>query len=1128
MSSEVIGEASVRIRPDTSRFEGEARQQVQRAVTGLERSVAGISGAFRTVAGDVLSTAGSIATGVGIVTAAVGGLGVKTNSELETSRLQFETLLGSADAATQRVASLFEFARVTPFETGPIIKASRLLQTFGGDALATEDNLRLIGDAAAASSAGIDELAFWVGRAYAAMQAGQPFGEARMRLQELAVLSPQAASELEALTESGASADEMFAVLAGSLGRYSGAMEKQAGTLDGLTSSLSDMVSLGSASATLPLFEAIKGGLREILAFGDSAQYETLINLGKIVSAEAGQGLDGLVQRFHDTYTAISPAALIGEFVDARDGVRGLFEDLEPVAGLLTGIGVSLASGVLTQVPLLGALAPSISPLTGALLGLFLQSEDARESLGGLFDKVGGAARDELGGLADAFGEVADEVGSGVGDALDALAGPLAEFVSTAVPVLADGLEGAAVPVGELVAGFGELAGGVLGLATNLTVELGPALGVVGPVIGVMADGVGFLADHLEIAVPLLATFAAVRVSSTLVPFLSSAADGAVRLVDSLGVLGAAQYGGMRAVEGASAGLSGALGGLSFVTLGLTAVVGTAVGVYAAYAQAKADAKQATDELADALVSENDAVGVTADALRERLIDKGFLDDLNLAGLAVRQVAEEMRSAPGQMDEFRDWWDDWDQTSDVAEESFDDLVERAERAGVSVPESVQQIARAVEAGAIDPAVGRDLVNIFTDLDKAAEVAVTELESRFSDLVDAAEGTKVPIEDFRRRFEAALSPEDKRAVIDDLIRQFPELGEVLNDVGFDADEVAAKMRALLDVVRELAGTELSADQARRAVLDAGDRLSAGFGESLSLGDDEAGRRNLANLDALVEATRKYAELQATLDPTGKATGDTLIALRDRIAEIVEQAGGDEGLYQRLLDLYGLTDQELVLQVRTNLDEAAGKADALREQLLTMPGVTEAERIRVETLIDTGRVDEAAALLQSFVVKYDQKAVTIPVNVVPRFVVEDLRNKQQDALLRKLLGDSWFTDLLFNADGGVVDFARGGFFGRERHYAQIAPAGAWRVWAEPETGGEAYIPLAWSKRKQSLEIWREVGRRLGVTGFADGGIVNPAGGGQPLIGTVNQYGVAAETSADDLVVAARRASILVGGR
>jgi len=76
----------------------------------------------------------------------------------------------------------------------------------------------------------------------------------------------------------------------------------------------------------------------------------------------------------------------------------------------------------------------------------------------------------------------------------------------------------------------------------------------------------------------------------------------------------------------------------------------------------------------------------------------------------------------------------------------------------------------------------------------------------------------------------------------------------------------------------------------------------------------------------------------------------------------------------------------------------------------------------------------------------------------------------------------------AYGGVLDFyARGGL--REQHVAQIAPAGSWRVWAEPETGGEAYIPLDPTKRTRSVDIWQETGRRLGILDYREGGIVVP---------------------------------------
>ncbi|NUT08181.1 MAG: phage tail tape measure protein [Hamadaea sp.] len=66
---------------------------------------------------------------------------------------------------------------------------------------------------------------------------------------------------------------------------------------------------------------------------------------------------------------------------------------------------------------------------------------------------------------------------------------------------------------------------------------------------------------------------------------------------------------------------------------------------------------------------------------------------------------------------------------------------------------------------------------------------------------------------------------------------------------------------------------------------------------------------------------------------------------------------------------------------------------------------------------------------------------------------------------------------NADGNLY----------ENHQAEIAPGGAMRLWAEPETGGEAYIPLHPSKRARSLNIWQETGRRLQA--FANGGFAVP---------------------------------------
>jgi len=73
---------------------------------------------------------------------------------------------------------------------------------------------------------------------------------------------------------------------------------------------------------------------------------------------------------------------------------------------------------------------------------------------------------------------------------------------------------------------------------------------------------------------------------------------------------------------------------------------------------------------------------------------------------------------------------------------------------------------------------------------------------------------------------------------------------------------------------------------------------------------------------------------------------------------------------------------------------------------------------------------------------------------------------------------------------IAYANGGV---ENHTAQIARAGAMRLWAEPETGGEAYIPLAPGKRGRSTAILADVASRFGygLTQFADGGVWGWAG-------------------------------------
>ena len=91
-----------------------------------------------------------------------------------------------------------------------------------------------------------------------------------------------------------------------------------------------------------------------------------------------------------------------------------------------------------------------------------------------------------------------------------------------------------------------------------------------------------------------------------------------------------------------------------------------------------------------------------------------------------------------------------------------------------------------------------------------------------------------------------------------------------------------------------------------------------------------------------------------------------------------------------------------------------------------------------------------------------------------------------------------------------FADGGFnYTTKPTSAHIAPAGSYTLFAEKETGGEAYIPLSSAKRERSLAIWQEVGKRFGV--YANGGM----NGGGEAAGVVNNITVTkSEASGDDV--------------
>ena len=256
---------------------------------------------------------------------------------VEQAQLQFKYLMGSAEEAETKIAELMNFAKRTPFREDEIIKAQRLLLSFGGEALATKETIELLGDAAAVSGRSFDRIAMWVGRAYTALQAGRPMGQAAMEMQELGVLTATARMKMEDMLKTGASGDEVFAVLLDSMRKNSGAMAELSLTLGGLKTTFADTW----AAVWREMFEVIaplfKWFFRQGIQIGEMAG--TIVGAVKATAGafgEVARVVGYLIPVFDTSGDAFDRVgAFIGKATDNTNTLVGSFKSLIAKIGIL-------------------------------------------------------------------------------------------------------------------------------------------------------------------------------------------------------------------------------------------------------------------------------------------------------------------------------------------------------------------------------------------------------------------------------------------------------------------------------------------------------------------------------------------------------------------------------------------------------------------------------------------------------------------------------------------------------------------------------------------------------------------------------------------------------------------------
>lgn len=221
--------------------------------------------------------------------------------------------------------------------------------------------------------------------------------------------------------------------------------------------------------------------------------------------------------------------------------------------------------------------------------------------------------------------------------------------------------------------------------------------------------------------------------------------------------------------------------------------------------------------------------------------------------------------------------------------------------------------------------------------------------------------------------------------------------------------------------------------------------------------EVGRQNNAMLDRAAAASVKYAEDQLKL---GKSQGDVtkqVYQARDSFIAAAVKMGYSKDQANALADQLGLTSQ--------NVQALKNKVDSLKGKSIAVTVATAAAAAAV------GRIQSLRDALKD-------KTITITV----RKQLINMTHMEANGINTNLLHGGI---IRATGNGILQSFADGGLRlrsflnGKLPREATIAGDGSNLVqWAEQGTGGEAFIPLALSKRGRSMQILAQVAEMFGM--------------------------------------------------
>lgn len=315
--------------------------------------------ALKSVGKGILDAVGGFAkyaAMAGVAAAATAGIAtIKFGADLEQTRLQLQVMLGDAEKGNALLKEFNTFANVTPFSNDEVVKAGKVLLSYGMSVAEIRSTLKSAGDVSAATGKDFEELSAIIGKVYAKgvadSEALNQINDAGIPiLGELADMYGVTARQVYKMAENGKLASSIvlaaFQRMTSQGGMFFDMMDKQSRTLKGAWSTFTGQMQYAAAVVGAQLLPLLTEGTNSANSFAE----------GLVAAAESGQLLADIVSVLDPligmlagaTANAIMFGAVLSEIGKTGANVIGALGEL--VSTVLFGLATAVTAVVETIV----------------------------------------------------------------------------------------------------------------------------------------------------------------------------------------------------------------------------------------------------------------------------------------------------------------------------------------------------------------------------------------------------------------------------------------------------------------------------------------------------------------------------------------------------------------------------------------------------------------------------------------------------------------------------------------------------------------------------------------------------------------------------------------------------------